>query len=387
MDRTANRCKCYIITGLRPRNGCFNRPRAYVSQELGLIRLLLTSFLGEIRAHSILASKKLAPSLLADFDNGLLYRFTQGTVCTPEDLRRPEVYRGVATRLGQWHAMVPVSAIASKPNSSYVPSPVDSLLSDLQSTETIVDGDTKESSRHDHAPTPNLWGIIQKWILALPTDTEAKLKRRDQLQRELEWIVKELGDTPGIRDSPYVFSHCDLLSGNVIVITDAVSETLVNGASPKPTTPALPISFIDFEYATPAPAAFDISNHFAEWGGFDCDHSAIPTKSQRTDFLRHYLASYSTNTHTEPTDADLCQLIDQIDRFRGIPGFYWGIWALIQALISQIDFDYAGYAEIRLGEYWAWKEAERRHTQGIDIETAMETGHEIPLRERRWAQE
>ena len=40
----------------------------------------------------------------------------------------------------------------------------------------------------------------------------------------------------------------------------------------------------------------------------------------------------------------------QVDRFRGAPGFYWGIWALIQATISQIDFDYAGYAEIRLGE-------------------------------------
>lgn len=31
----------------------------------------------------------------------------------------------------------------------------------------------------------------------------------------------------------------------------------------------------------------------------------------------------------------------EVDRYRGMPGFYWGIWALIQATISQIDFNYA----------------------------------------------
>lgn len=69
--------------------------------------------------------------------------------------------------------------------------------------------------------------------------------------------------------------------------------------------------------------------------------------------------------------------MDEVDQFRGAPGFYWGIWALIQATISQIDFDYASYAEVRLGEYWAWKES-----LGEPV-----PGKEIPLREKRWAQE
>jgi ethanolamine kinase len=71
----------------------------------------------------------------------------------------------------------------------------------------------------------------------------------------------------------------------------------------------------------------------------------------------------------------------QVDRFRGAPGFYWGVWALIQATISQIDFDYASYAEIRLGEYWAWKDALMRE-RGAAAGPA-----EVPLRERRWAEE
>ena len=310
----------------------------------------------------------------------------RGTVCKPEDLRRPEVYRGVARRLGEWHAVLPVSAIASKPSPSYTPSPVDSLLGDRQPPDANIASDIKQISSDNTAPVPNLWGIIRKWIQALPTDTEAKLKRRDQLQQELEWIVKALGDTRGIRDTPYVFSHCDLLSGNILVMPDVDQQTSGDG-NPSKSTSALPVSFIDYEYATPAPAAFDISNHFAEWAGFDCDHSAIPTRSQRKEFLSHYLESYSTHAQIETTEADIHQLMDEVDRFRGIPGFYWGIWALIQALISQIDFDYASYAETRLGEYRAWKEAEQRKSKGVGPAGAMEDGVEIPTRERRWAQE
>lgn len=49
--------------------------------------------------------------------------------------------------------------------------------------------------------------------------------------------------------------------------------------------------------------------------------------------------------------------------------FHRGIWALIQATISQIDFDYAQYAITRLGEYYAWKDGEGT------------------IREKRWAEE
>lgn len=55
------------------------------------------------------------------------------------------------------------------------------------------------------------------------------------------------------------------------------------------------------------------------------------------------------------------------------------MWSLIQAQISQIDFDYASYAEVRLGEYYAW----RREVDGSRIQA----NEEMPLREQRWAQE
>jgi ethanolamine kinase len=150
-------------------------------------------------------------------------------------------------------------------------------------------------------------------------------------------------------------------------------------------TPAAPeVTFIDYEYATPSPAAFDIANHFAEWGGFDCDFNVLPTRRQRREFIAEYVRQYF---HLLPDQrcgafdikAETEKLFAEVDLFRGIPGLYWGIWALIQATISQIDFNYAEYAEIRLGEYFDWKaEADGSRAK---------TGAEMPLRERRWAQE
>jgi len=233
-----------------------------------------------------------------------------------------------------------------------------------------------------------MWTVMQKWIRALPSATAAERTRNAQLQQEMESCVESLGSIRGLDGGDYVIAHCDLLSANIIIQNDGKTRD---------------VNFIDYEYATPAPAAFDLANYFSEWGGFDCDFSVLPTRKQRRDVLQHYVASYrqhqqrravsaaasaaSASARTDgdasssagAQDADVDALFSQVDQYRGIPGLYWGVWALIQATISQIDFDYASYAEVRLGEYWAYK-AER------DGSRAREGG-ETPLRERRWAQE
>jgi len=324
----------------------------------------------ETRSHSLLARYGLAPSLYARFENGLLYKFIQGSVCTPADLRRPEVWRGVAQRLGEWHATLPISSI-----SSTCPAPsqltANNKRASLAAMATLTPG----------KPIPNIWTTMQKWIEALPTSTTAQSTRRDELNSELTSLTTLLGNTPGIGGSgAFVFAHCDLLSGNVIIEPSPSSaapsrrSSTSDGSSELETVAS--VSFIDYEYATPAPASFDIANHFAEWGGFECDYSAMPTRKVRRAFLREYLYSCSAHQNRTYQESELEDLFEQVDRFRGVPGFYWGIWALIQAQISLIDFDYASYAEVRLGEYWAWKKAANGEINGMQTE-----------REKRWAQE
>ncbi|TVY85128.1 Ethanolamine kinase [Lachnellula suecica] len=328
----------------------------------------------ESQNHELLMKHNLAPQLLARFHNGMLYRFIRGAVTSPADLRREEIWRAVARRLAEWHAVVPCLPSSREPLATEItgseefgiPAPTPSRMDPAvqQAIDNVAPG----------KPAPNVWTVMQKWIYALPVTSDAEKSRQASLQKELTRLVPEFSNRPGLGKDSLVFAHCDLLSGNVIVEPRPVGVT----KSSAPET----VNFIDYEYATPSPAAFDISNHFAEWGGFDCEHGLLPTRSQRRDFIREYIRSYFAHLNQdEPVneEAEASRLFEEVDTFRGIPGFYWGIWALIQATISQIDFDYASYAEIRLGEYWAW----RAEMDG----SRASAGKEVTLRERRWAQE
>ncbi|KAF2223072.1 choline/ethanolamine kinase [Elsinoe ampelina] len=312
----------------------------------------------EIRAHSLLACKGLAPPLFARFNNGLLYKFIAGDVCTPQDIRRQEIYCAVAEKLGQWHGSLSIDAI-----------------SDVQDVQARTNGQVNGAAKTS-VPFPNLWSVLQSWIDALPAQNDSQRQRIKTLQVENDQLKSQLIKSHGLYGKDYIFSHCDLLCGNVIV-----QKSRANGHANGNTKPK--IGFIDYEYATPAPAAFDIANHFAEWGGFDCDYNAMPTKSQRREFIEHYVASYRHHVNPDSSEASQAEAVEhlyaQVDLFRGVPGFYWGVWALIQAQISQIDFDYPSYAEVRLGEYYAWK----AETDG----SRAKEGKEMPLRESRWASE
>ncbi|KAI9827450.1 MAG: hypothetical protein M1832_004799 [Thelocarpon impressellum] len=323
----------------------------------------------EYTSHSLLSQHHLAPPLLARFQNGLLYRFIRGHVCTSSDLTRESIWRGVARRLGEWHAVLPVVGAAPTASKPYLNGTASATSGKPPSQKISVVPDAACKITTGKV-TPNIWSVMQRWIHALPTTTEGERSRKASLQMELECLVRELSDLPGLGTDGLVFGHCDLLSGNVIRHPVAESEK---------TEGVETVSFIDYEYATPAPAAFDIANFFAEWGGLECDYSALPTRAQRRGFLEEYLGSYKLHQGKGgEADADVQRLFTLVDSFRGVPGFYWGIWALIQATISQIDFDYAAYAEVRLGEYWAWREES-------DGSRAAQ-GKEMPLREKRWAE-
>ncbi|KAL7628149.1 hypothetical protein AAE478_002347 [Parahypoxylon ruwenzoriense] len=317
----------------------------------------------ETQNHELLMKYGLAPELLARFNNGMLYRYIRGTPTLPADLRTPSIYLAVARRLAQWHATVPCIYEAHAPSSGH-------------------NGSTHSSpqAKIDHAapgkPPPNVWTVMQKWILALPTKTEAQRTRQADLQHELTTLIDELSQRPGLGENGLVFAHCDLLSGNVIIEPQGAVGTDKEDNGQKL------VSFIDYEYAIPSPAAFDLANHFAEWGGFECDHTVLPTRAQRLEFIREYIHTYFDLLPKKPEvideEKETQKLMAEVDIFRGVPGFYWGIWALIQATISHIDFDYAQYAEVRLGEYWGWRESTKS--------TRDSAGKGLSLREKRWAQ-
>ena len=148
-------------------------------------------------SHSLLSQRQLAPALLARFQNGLLYKFVRGRVCTSSDLTREPVWRGVARRLGQWHAVLPVVSAGQ------VPTHRDDKEMSLQMSGAWSQQNGSPSHNDldgvlPGKPVPNVWTVMQKWIKALPTWTGAEKKRMAVLQGELELLVSELGDAPGL---------------------------------------------------------------------------------------------------------------------------------------------------------------------------------------------
>ncbi|KAI5458301.1 kinase-like domain-containing protein [Mariannaea sp. PMI_226] len=297
----------------------------------------------ELQLHKILSDNQLAPDLLVRFSNGHGYAFLDGTACSVEEIAEKRIWCGVARELANWHAVLPVVNVK-------------------------LPGDVVDFE-------PSIWSTAKKWLDALPSNTEKQRAKKKLLHGEFQYLKKTLlGNDP--RQS-LVFGHGDLLCGNIIMQSLSVNDRPEKAAS---------VKFIDYEHSTYCPPAFELANHFAEWAGFDCNYNLLPTTSTRVEFIREYLQAHrditkerhGTDGPTPPssrvTQAEVDQVMADVDSFRGFPGFYWGLCALIQAQAStgSIDFDYAGYAEKRLQEYWAWRGA---------VSGANEA---VSLREERW---
>lgn len=190
-------------------------------------------------------------------------------------------------------------------------------------------------------PSPRLFRTLKKWFEGLPkfyenSDVQAQWNSSgltlDWLQEQLRLLEDKL--TCEIQ-SPVVFCHNDLLSANIVFTGDDVA-------------------FIDYEYGAQNYRGFDLGNHFCEYAGFECEFEEYyPNKEAQMRFLRAYLREINGCISAEPSELELEQLYLEANLFALTSHFFWGLWALIQAGVSDIRFDYMGYAIKRFSRYRA----------------------------------
>ncbi|KAG0165065.1 hypothetical protein DFQ28_009090 [Apophysomyces sp. BC1034] len=251
-----------------------------------------------------LSSQHLCPPLYARFRNGLMYGFIKGRVSSVEDLHQPNMAKWIAKRLAKWHKV--------------------QLMQD------------QDSGKPQGPRKQKLWYTMWNWLEQVPERYEDAKKQRifesrfdmKKVAAELEQLTERLEKL----QSPIVFSHNDLLYGNIIY-DDEKEEA----------------SFIDYEYGCYAFRGFDIGNHFNEFAGFECDYSRYPDKQFQSQWFEWYLTE--SNGGVSPSKAELDRLHNEVDGFSLASHFYWGLWAMIQAKVSDIDFDYMEYAVLRFDEY------------------------------------
>ncbi|CAM9804365.1 unnamed protein product [Chrysoparadoxa australica] len=104
----------------------------------------------------------------------------------------------------------------------------------------------------------------------------------------------------------------------------------------------------DYEYSGYNVRGFDLGNHFCEWMAnyatstpHVVDVNLFPTKEERLAFMRAYLGQCATTESAEALD-------NEAMHYALASHLMWALWGVIESTISEIDFDYAAYAQQRI---------------------------------------
>ena len=182
---------------------------------------------------------------------------------------------------------------------------------------------------------PILFITLRKWISNVPLEyiePEKKAYDINSIKKELVFMEENLKNR-----SDVVFCHNDLLLKNFIKNDKSVE-------------------LIDYEYSGYSYRAFDLANHFNEWCGFELVWENFPSEDTQRRFLKEYLKEFYDNKKKESDlEKEIDKMIEDIKWFDLASNFYWGTWALIQAALSSIDFNYCDYGRLRFKRYFELK--------------------------------
>uniref|UniRef100_A0A7N0UDV3 Choline kinase n=1 Tax=Kalanchoe fedtschenkoi TaxID=63787 RepID=A0A7N0UDV3_KALFE len=254
----------------------------------------------EIKMFEFMSRQGQGPRLLGRFPNGRLEEFIHARTLSASDLHDPEISSLIAAKLREFHDL------------------------DMPGSREVI-----------------LWNRLRKWLgdaKRLCSENESDQHLLQTLDEEIHQLEKMLsGDQHRIG-----LCHNDLQYGNIMM-----DETTKS------------ITFIDYEYASYGPIAFDIANHFCEMAAdyhtdtpHILDFKKYPSLENRQKFLRIYLSS----TGHQPTDAELSQLLEDVEKYTLASHIFWGLWGMISAHVNEIDFDYKEYARQRFERYWTQRD-------------------------------
>ncbi|MBA0848028.1 hypothetical protein Goshw_027082 [Gossypium schwendimanii] len=256
----------------------------------------------ELQAIKYLSAAGFGAKLLGVFGNGMVQSFINARTLTPADMRKPKLVSEIAKQLRRFHQ---VEIPGSKEPQLWV-----DIFKFFEKASTLQFEDTDKQRTYETISFKE----VHKEVTELK---EARLDVGVVDMRILSFKIRHR--------CPY---GCSAVS-----LSKAISEKLY---------------LIDFEYGSYNYRGFDIGNHFNEYAGYDCDYSLYPSKDEQYHFFRHYL---EPEKPYEVSEKDLEALYVETNTFMLASHLYWALWALIQARMSPIDFDYLGYYFLRYNEY------------------------------------
>ncbi|XP_070610700.1 choline/ethanolamine kinase isoform X2 [Erythrolamprus reginae] len=283
-------------------------PRQVLLRVYGVILQGVDSLVLESVMFAILAERALGPRLYGIFPQGRLEEYIPSRRLVTEDLPEPGISAEVAVKMARFHGMVmPFN---------------------------------KEPKW--------MFGTMERYLkqiseLTFPQEAQRQKLNRlkaHNLEAEMQSLRLLLEATP----SPVVFCHNDVQEGNILLLA---------GRQPSSTDRLM---LIDFEYSSYNYRGFDIANHFCEWV-YSYAHGEWP-------FYKASPENYpSTEQQEAGEEADSpeeqqhleAKMLLEISQFTLASHFFWGLWSVLQAKISTIEFGYLEYAQCRFEAYFQHK--------------------------------
>ncbi|KAL2979441.1 hypothetical protein AAZX31_13G173300 [Glycine max] len=253
----------------------------------------------EVTTFEFMSKSGQGPSLLGRFANGRIEEFINARTLSASDLRDPSISALIAAKLKEFHDL------------------------DMPGPKTV-----------------NLWDRLRNWLSEakrLCSPEEAEAFHLDTMDKEISALEIFLSDT----HQRIGFCHNDLQYGNIMFDEESSSVTI-----------------IDYEYANYNPVAYDIANHFNEMAAnyhTDTPHVLDFTKYPDLEERRRFAHAYLSSSGEQPSDTEVEQLLDDIEKYALANHILWGVWGIISEHVNKIDFDYKEYAKQRLQEYWSRK--------------------------------
>ncbi|XP_028441407.1 choline/ethanolamine kinase [Perca flavescens] len=292
-------------------------PRQVLLRVYGAILQGVDSLVLESVMFAILAERALGPKLYGIFPAGRLEQYLPNTRMRTDQLSDSAISAEIAVKLARFHEM----------------------------------------SMPFNKEPKWLFGTIDKYmdqVMNLSFVREAHVKKYKKLMKldlpaELESLRALLAATP----SPVVFCHNDVQEGNILMLEDK-DHNLTDR-----------LMLIDFEYSSYNYRGFDFGNHFCEWV-YDYTYNQwpfykatpenYPTREQQLHFIRRYLAEQRRHSDITLDQTQMEEdLIIEANRYALASHFLWGLWSIIQAKISKIEFGYMDYAQSRFDAYFKQK--------------------------------
>ena len=343
----------------------------------------------ENRVLAWLSSEGLAPTFHGRFANGRVEEFYDGfRPLSWDELRLRRFAVPVARALANLHCAHPPEGVLNISEEQRNKGEIWSRISEWFDMATNASSDTEANELMQTMKVEWEWlqATLRPSSNGVIMDSASTMKCFD--------LKSHSGNVQSAASSYFrqiVFTHMDCQSLNILtpcegfhldddssdIAPASKDEGNVQAAESKPEENDLEegkggeysyasVRLIDFEYAGVNPRAADIANTFSEYcnmNNLEPDYEVqYPTSGQQDVFLRAYIETASP------------ELAKQLDQFKdGWASFLsaarveigqhtllshigWGIWAIAQESLSNIEFDYLRYARLRLEGYFHFKD-------------------------------